>query len=459
MKFELEFLEYAKKSGYHAQVHSVESTSMSMTYKTLTKESLTQKASERKYSVSLEKDGKKSHRSIVDTGILDCEKIFQEMSILCEIATQDTAESLPIITDSIEWSALYFSEEELENWTQKTYLQALEELTTTAQSQRIPENNLLFDTLGIESLSVGWSISHKSLVSTYGANKSSHNSHSSFTFGLHGKIGEESNAEWFGEGSEWLLKYTNTWIHQCGKKLHDTLMHSEEVKYTGISKVAFDRNIASELFSEFFGLLSGYAISEKMSPFIVEDIHTQILPDWIDISSLALLDENASSSWYDGNGITCLPELKIIEKGELKNLFLNVASAERLGMKPNGHPGPLNIVVSGNNSDFQNELVPSESGNFGTGSKLFDKKFGVRFLCTGLAGMHTMESTTGNFALEGEGYEILEDGSVWKFVKRVGVSGNIKKVFKEMIGHGNDFPKFGSFRIPTIVCDGIQLTK
>ena len=102
MKFEFEFLERAKKSGYHAQIHSVESTSINKSYKNLTKESITQKASERKYSISLEKDGKKSHRSIVDTGDIDCDKIFLEMSTLCEIATQDTAESLPVITDNIE---------------------------------------------------------------------------------------------------------------------------------------------------------------------------------------------------------------------------------------------------------------------------------------------------------------------------------------------------------------------
>lgn len=219
------------------------------------------------------------------------------------------------------------------------------------------------------------------------------------------------------------------------QKLYDVLNHSEEVTYSGIARVALDRNIATELFGEFLGFLSGYAISEKMSPFTVVDIHTNIVPEWMSVSSRSLLDENASSSWYDGNGVTCIPELPVIENGELNNLFLNVASAERLGMKANGHPGPLNVVVSGNHPDFQEELVPSESGIFGTGSDLFHKEKGVKFLCTGLAGMHTMESTTGNFALEGEGYEVLKDGTLGKFVKRVGVSGNIKKVFKEMIGH------------------------
>jgi predicted Zn-dependent protease len=459
MKFEFEFLERAKKSGYHAQVHSVESMSISMNYKPLTGESVTQKATERKYSASLEKDGKKSHRSIVDTGILDCEKIFQEMSILCEIATPDIAEALPKIEDSIKGSAVYFSPEELEIWTQETYLRTLKDLTVLATNRGIIESNLLFDEIGIETISVGGSISQKKLVSTYGANKSSQNTHSSITLWLHGKIGDESNAEWFGEGSQTLLEYKKDWSQQCAKKLYDVLNHSEEVFYSGIARIALDRNIATELFSEFLGFLSGYAISEKMSPFTVADIHTSIIPKWMSVSSLSQLDKNGSSSWYDGNGVTCIPELTIIENGELKNLFLNVASAERLGKKANGHPGPLNVIVNGNHPEFQQELVPSESGIFGTGSYLFHKEKGVKFLCTGLAGMHTMESTTGNFALEGEGYEVLNNGTLGKFVKRVGVSGNIKKVFKEMVGHGNDFPKFGSFRIPTIVCDGIQLTK
>lgn len=102
MKFEFEFLELAKKSGYHAQVNCSESTSINVSYKTLTGESVTQKATERKYGVSLEKNGKKSHRSLVDDGKIHCSKVFEEMKILCEIATADIAEAIPEISDSIE---------------------------------------------------------------------------------------------------------------------------------------------------------------------------------------------------------------------------------------------------------------------------------------------------------------------------------------------------------------------
>lgn len=111
------------------------------------------------------------------------------------------------------------------------------------------------------------------------------------------------------------------------------MTHSEDTLYSGIKRVAFEKGLAAELFSEFFGYLGGYAISERMSPFTAEDINSLVLPAWANISSLTSIDEHGISRWYDGNGITSILQLFVIQEGRLKNLFLNVASAQRLGMQ------------------------------------------------------------------------------------------------------------------------------
>lgn len=62
------------------------------------------------------------------------------------------------------------------------------ELQEVVKNSGIPSRQLTFDELGIEHISVGGSITHKTLLSTYGANKISHNSVSSAAIGIHGKI-------------------------------------------------------------------------------------------------------------------------------------------------------------------------------------------------------------------------------------------------------------------------------
>ncbi len=143
--------------------------------------------------------------------------------------------------------------------------------------------------------------------------------------------------------------------------------------------VALEPELTAELLGELLGLLSGYAIAEKLTPFTLGDIGSKILPEWVDLSSLPTGSGLSATKFFDGNGITTLP-LTIAQGGVLKDIFLSKAAADRLGMTPNGHPGPINIV-------WQSSLIR-------------DSLAGVPLLLTGLSGLHTMDSSTGNFTLE-----------------------------------------------------------
>ena len=150
-----------------------------------------------------------------------------------------------------------------------------------------------------------------------------------------------------------------------------------------------------------------------------------------------LLPEASSAQFFDGNGITT-QDISPIQNGVLQELFLSKASAERLGLTPNGQPGPINVRISG--------------------TPAITDLAGVKFMFTTLAGMHTIDSATGNFALEGEGYEVLDDGSIGKFVKNVGLSGNLRTLFAGLVGHLDDTPDYGSTRIPSLVFSAAQVT-
>ncbi len=193
------------------------------------------------------------------------------------------------------------------------------------------------------------------------------------------------------------MKFDTNWIVQLQKELDDRLHHAPATFTAGAHSIALDPDTAASIVDEYMGLLSGYAIAEGLSPFAREALGSVIAPDGLTIKSLTHGEGLSETQYFDRNGITSL-DLTVIEKGTLSTLFLSKASADRLGLMPNGQPNPLNVIVSGTLSE--NNL------------------HGVSFLFTNLAGMHTIDSATGNFALEGEGYEI-KNGKISHYVKNV----------------------------------------
>ena len=79
-------------------------------------------------------------------------------------------------------------------------------------------------------------------------------------------------------------------------------------------------------------------------------------------------------------------------------------------------------------------------------------------LFTDLSGLGTIDSSTGNFALDGSGYLVHADGSLGGFVKNVGLSGNICDIFANLTGSLSDILDHGPMRIPTIITGMIPLT-
>lgn len=274
-------------------------------------------------------------------------------------------------------------------------------------------------------------------MNSFGAKKISTNTYTSIQIGFSGDNNGVTDAEWLYRDSDHLMSYNDAWTQECLQKLEDKIQPGTVTFSPGIYPIALDPSLSGECIGEVLGFLSGYAIVEQMSPFTKQEIGSEIFPKWVTIQSFHALPGASSAQFFDGNGITT-KDIAPIQNGVLRELFLSKASAERLHLTPNGQPGPINVRLSG---------TPTKMD-------LTD----VKFLFTTLAGMHTIDSATGNFALEGEGYEILADGSIGKFIKNVGLSGNLRTLFGGLIGHLDDTPDYGSTRIPTLIFAAAQVT-
>jgi predicted Zn-dependent protease len=418
-------IDIALSRGFHAIVQVNESYQIGQVYKSLTREMLREVRSEASISITLELDGKKAAQSSSFTKNLSPEKLVDGVIELLKYATPDSAESIPEITDSLVAESTKFSQWAISDWVEKTYNLAYKALSTNS------------DNYEIETLEISASVATRIFANSFGAFKSHTTSGSSIIFEYTGKLGEVSEVDYFARSEPYLLEWDSTWEWECAKKLWDRLHHVPAQFIADTYSVAFEPEIATAVFSEFLGLLSGYSIAEGMSPFTKESLGTAVMPKWATLQSIPHGTGLSVSQYFDGNGITPKP-LTLVENGVLTGLFLRKAAALRLGLEPNGQSGPLNIIWS--NSEPRSNLI------------------GVKMLFTDLSWLGTIDSSTGNFTLDGSGYQVNPDGTLGGFVKNVGLSGNICDVFARLSGSLNDALTHGAYRVPTIITAPIPLT-
>ncbi len=285
--------------------------------------------------------------------------------------TADAAESLPYIDDTFTSDISQFQANAIPDWVKTQYKIAKESLDTTVGKAK-------FET-GIESLVVTGAWGSSVFMNSFGAKKMSTSTYTSFQIGFSGDNQGITDAEWLYRDSDRLMSYQEIWTQECLQKLEDKIQPGIVTFAPGTYPVALDPSLAGECIGEMLGFLSGYAIVEQMSPFSKTEIGSEIFPKWVTIASFHALPGASGAQFFDGNGITT-KDITPIQNGILKELFLSKASAERLQLIPNGQPGPINVRLSG---------IPTKTD-----------LVGVRFLFTSLAGMHTIDSATGNFALE-----------------------------------------------------------
>lgn len=65
--------------------------------------------------------------------------------------------------------------------------------------------------------------------------------------------------------------------------------------------IAFAPDLAAEFLGELLGLLSGYAISEKLSPFRADEIGSCVFPEWLTVTSYSSIEHGTTVQLFDGS--------------------------------------------------------------------------------------------------------------------------------------------------------------
>lgn len=177
------------------------------------------------------------------------------------------------------------------------------------------------------------------------------------------------------------------------------------------------------------GAASAESIRQNASFLESSDLGRKLLPDGFSVSSVARVPGSAYGRMFDGEGITT-EDLPIIENGVLKNLFCDSKNAAKFSVRTTGNPYPSNIV-------FEAPVNPEALKQ-------------AKFLFTNLMAFHTVDSISGKFALEGEGFE-LKDGKRIGYVKNVALSGNAKALFSGLVAEVGNRRRHGNAVVGDVV--------
>jgi hypothetical protein len=196
-----------------------------------------------------------------------------------------------------------------------------------------------------------------------------------------------------------------------------------------------ENRVSSRLVRALLGPMGGRALQQKQS-FLEGKLGQAITSPLLTITDDPFIPKGFGSRHYDSDGISA-KKFGVLEKGVLKNYYVDDYYGRKLGMAPTTS-GPSNLV-------------------FGLGKKSLDElcaEVGEGILVTGFLGGNT-NSITGDYSLGVQGFRI-EKGKRTTPIGEMNISGNQLDLWKKLRALGNDPYTYSTMYTPCMVFDGVQ---
>ena len=198
--------------------------------------------------------------------------------------------------------------------------------------------------------------------------------------------------------------------------------------------VLFEAPVAATLLGHFVSAVSGGSLYRKSS-FLIDSLGKEIFAPLVEISDDPHIVRGLASSPFDEEGVASRRR-KVVERGVIQGYFLASYSARKLGMKSTGNAGGNhNLLLKDTGEDLPQLL----------------KKMGRGLLVTELLGQG-INMVTGDYSRGAAGYWI-ENGAIAYPVQEITIAGNLKDMFRNIVGAGNDILKRGSKQCGSILIE------
>jgi len=207
----------------------------------------------------------------------------------------------------------------------------------------------------------------------------------------------------------------------------------ESGKYTMI----VENRSGGRLLGVLTGPMSGRALQQKSS-YLDGMLGKKVASEKLTILDDPFIEKGMGTRYYDGDGLAA-KKMVMIEKGILKNYYIDNYYGKKLAMEP----------TSGSSSN-----TVFEYGNRSLEEMIKDVEKGI--LVTGFIGGNS-NGTTGDFSLGVVG-QFVENGKIVHAVNEMNISGNSKDFWNQLVEMGNDPYQYSSRLIPTMMFEGIDFS-
>ncbi|RAJ99247.1 microcin-processing peptidase 1 [Aliidiomarina maris] len=189
--------------------------------------------------------------------------------------------------------------------------------------------------------------------------------------------------------------------------------------------VIFHRDVAHGLFGHLVAAISGGSLYRKSS-FLLDSLHTQVLPSWLNIHEDPHIVGGLASSPFDHEGVRTQAR-DIVTAGELNTYLLTSYAARKLDMQTTGHAGGIhNWRVSHGDDDLA----------------ALCRRMGTGLLLTEVMGQG-VNIVTGDYSRGAAGFWV-ENGELQYPVSEITIAGNLTQMLRSIVAIGNDIdPRHG----------------
>ena len=222
------------------------------------------------------------------------------------------------------------------------------------------------------------------------------------------------------------------------KALERALRKSDPRKInSGLYEVIVENRVAANLLSPLYDSLTGSSLYQKQS-FLIGKQGKPVASEMLTAIDDPHIPSAPGSRLFDNEGLKSVKR-PIIEKGVLKDYYIDTYYGKKLGMKP----------TSGSSSN-----VVFETGTRKPEEMVAAMKKGV--LITGFIGGNC-NGSTGDFSYGIEGFYI-ENGSIIHPVNEMNIAGNMNQFWFNLKEMGSDIREDDSIRLPSMRFEGVQLS-
>lgn len=226
---------------------------------------------------------------------------------------------------------------------------------------------------------------------------------------------------------------------ELGKKAaEDALMKIGQTKIqSGKYDMLVENRTAGRLLYMMIGPMSARALQQKSS-YLEGMLNEPIASPVLTVIDDPTIPKGLASRHYDGEGIAAKKRV-MIEKGVLKQYYIDNYYGRKLGMQPNG----------GSSSNIVFELGQRDK-------EALIKRIDKGILVTSFNGGNS-NGTTGDFSFGVSGF-LVEKGKVVKPVNEMNISGNSKEFWKQLTEMGNDPYAYSSWKCPSMLFKEIDFS-